>query len=143
MTKKRVRSKARRRRTYKYPSTEVQGPGSHVEFKKPSWGDIREAVEDIREKTQKVIEQGGLTIVDGRAVPKGGSAEEIEDTLSETLRQLAIDSFVGWDWVDDDEEPLPPLPDVSMDDLMGDEVEFIFSCVQILYKMTDEEREGK
>lgn len=133
----------RRARTYKFPSVSVQGPSSYVEFGKPSWGEIRETVDEIREMTTKILSENRAEVKGGSFVPRGNLAGEVEDTLSGKLWEIAREKFISWNWIGDDEEPLPPLTEVLMDDLLGDEVEFIFSCVQILYKMTDDERSGK
>lgn len=136
----------RRKRVRKFPSVEVQGPSSFVEFERPTWGEIRDGVNQIRTQTRKILGSGDASFAVARGggiAPRGEAATELEDSLTDSLWVLAVDQFTGWNWVDDEGEPLAPLPELEMDDLLGDEVEFIFECIQRIYKMTDEEREGK
>lgn len=136
------RGKAQRKATHRYPSVRVQGPSSYVEFQKPTWQEIREAVGQIREDSKKLIRRAVNSEKGVYATTaEGTTVQDAEDALSDMLWDLAIDKFLSWNWVDDDGEPLPPLPEIEQGDLLGDEIQFIFKTVQQLY-MIVEDSEG-
>lgn len=123
-------------------STPVQGSRAYIVFNKPSWGEIRETVADVRTKTKKYI-SATLDKSKARVAEASENASEVEEKLSTTLWDLACARFNSWNWVDDDGELLPPLPQVELDDLYGDEVQEIFDAVQKMYMMSDEDEEAE
>ena len=122
--------------------TPVQGARAYIVFDKPTWGEIRETVADVRKKTKKYI-SATLDQSKARVAEASEIAGDTEDKLSSTLWDLASARFSEWNWVDDDGELLPPLPQVELDDLYGDEVQEIFNAVQKMYMMSDEEEEAE
>lgn len=139
---KRSAGVGRRQNTKKYPTPAVQGPRSYISFYKPTWEEIRQAVDDIREKTKKYIDvTAEQPIRRTKAQTMADEATEVESSLSEMLWDLACEKFHEWNWADEEGEPLPNLPDLEMGELLGDEVRDIFRAVQKLYMM-DEEEEG-
>ncbi len=122
--------------------TPVQGARAYIVFDKPTWGEIRETVADVRTKTKKYI---SATVDKSRARVAEASeqASEVEEKLSTTLWDLACSRFNEWNWVDDDGSLLDPLPQVELDDLYGDEVQAIFDAVQKMYMMSDEDEEAE
>jgi hypothetical protein len=129
MAKGKRRQGVQRQTTRKFVSTKVQGRGSWISFHKPTWGEIREATTEIRENTRAMIQTGT-----GRVVPaEGFKVSDIEDTLSNFAWELAVESFSEWNWVDDDGEPLVELPALDINDLMGEEVDYIIDCVREMY----------
>ena len=123
-------------------STPVQGPRAYIVFNKPTWGEIRETVADVRKKTKKYI-SATVDRSEGRVAESSEIAGDTEEKLSTTLWDLACTRFSEWNWVDDDGELLPPLPQVELDDLYGDEVQAIFDAVQRMYMMSDEDEEAE
>jgi hypothetical protein len=59
------------------------------------------------------------------------------------LWDLACKKFQEWNWVDDDGEPFGDLPQVSLDDLYGEEVQAIFRAIQKLYMMSDADEDSE
>jgi hypothetical protein len=133
-----TRTKATRKSTKKFV-TRSQGPRAYIEFDKPTWGEIREVVDEIRGKTKKYIQSVRAGVMQGE------TASQVEGTLSDALWEIAIEKFHDWNWVDDEGEDLAPLPELDMEDLYGDEIQEIFECVQALYMMSEqkEDAEGK
>lgn len=129
-TKKRKIAGVRRQNTRKFVSTKVQGPTSYISFFKPTWEEIRDAADNLRATGKE------MTNPEGRL-----DAGKAEETLSTNLRELAASKFEEWNWVDDEGEPLLPLPEIELGALYGDEVDFLFTCIQRLY-MLQEEPEG-
>ncbi len=118
--------------------TPVQGPRAYVTFQKPTWGEIRVTVESVRAKTKDYI-SATVAVATGEKRPVGDKATEVEETLTEALWDLASEKFEKWNWVDDEGGPLADLPEMSVDDLYGDEVQDIFKAVQSLYMMSNDE----
>ncbi len=118
--------------------TPVQGSRAYIVFNKPTWGEIRETVADVRKKTKKYI-SATIDRSKARVAEASEQASEVEDKLSTTLWDLACERFKDWNWVDDDGNLLDPLPEVEVDDLYGDEVQEIFEAVQKMYMMSDED----
>ena len=94
----------KRTSTRRVDSTEVQGEGSYVELRRPKGRDIKAAMRKDAETA------------DAEALAK-------YDASLELLRGHVM----GWNWVDDDGEPLPQPqdgPDV-FDDLTIQEIQFL------------------
>lgn len=132
-----------RRKSVRKFKTPVQGPRAYVEFHKPTWGQIREVVADVRQKASKYL-SAGAQAERLAALADDKEAAEVEDKLTTTLWDLARNDFVSWNWVDDEGELLPPLPEIEPEDLYGDEVRAIFDLVQKMYMLEDidEDEEG-
>jgi hypothetical protein len=128
-----------KRQSVKKFSTPVQGPRAYVTFRKPTYGEIRITVDEVRAKTKKYL---AATVRKTASV--GEEAGKVESTLSETLWDIACDKFVEWNWADDEGELLGELPLFDVEDLLGEEVQTIFDIIQKLYMMsdTDEDSEG-
>lgn len=126
----------KRQSTKKFP-TPVQGPRAHITFRKPTYGEIRTTVDEVRAKTKKYL---AATVRKEETI--GEEASEVESTLSEALWDIACDKFVEWNWSGDEGEPLDDLPLFEVDALLGEEVQTIFDIIQQLYMMTDTEEEG-
>ena len=139
---KRQAAVAKRQNVKKFP-TKVQGSRSYISFYKPTWGEIRMAVDIVRDRTKDYI-TATSALTTGEPLTAGKEATEVENTLSSTLWDLACDKFHEWNWVDDDGVPLEALPQVNMDDLYGEEVQAVFNIVQELYMMStaDKDSEG-
>jgi hypothetical protein len=134
-------AKGSRKNTRRF-STPVQGSRAYISFYKPTWGEIRETVEDVRKKTKKYI---SATVDKSRArlAEASENASEVEEKLSTTLWDMACDKFHEWNWVDDDGELMGPLPQLELDNLYGDEVQEIFNAVQKMYMMSDEDEKAE
>ncbi len=136
--------KGKRKSTRKFVTVEVQGPASWVEFKIPTWNESRDAVQGVRKDAKKYIrrevdKEHGVRIVPQEDV----DVDEAETALVDMLWELASAKFVAWNWVDDDGELLPSLPEIDPGDLLGPEMHKILNIVQSLYGITDEDDEGK
>lgn len=88
-------------------SAEVQGIGSFVIIKSPSWGLLR--------KAQRLTDEG-----------KDAAAVSIE-----FVDELICESVLAWNWTDDDDQPLPaPAQDKTVvDRLTAEEVAFLVDKV--------------
>jgi len=139
---KRSAAVGKRQNVIKYP-TPVQGPRAYVIFSKPTWGEIRAAVDIVRDRTKEYV-SAVAAIKAGKKVAVKDKAKETETALSDTLWEFACDKFQEWNWVNDDGEPLGDLPQMDLDNLYGDEVQAIFAAIQELYMMSeaDEDSEG-
>lgn len=93
---------AKRRSTYRIDSKEVQGEGSFVILRAVPYRVAREALE-LRGDSE------GLSLVE---------AEKYVSTL-------IANSIVEWDWVDDDDNPLPIPEEGNLDNLLSLEVKFL------------------
>ena len=129
-TKRRKKAGLKRQNTRKFVSTAIQGPASYISFFKPKWQEIRDAADDLR-ATSDVIRTEEGRIDAGKA----------EEELSANLWGLATSKFEQWNWIDDDGEDLAPMTEIEAGSLYGDEIDFVFNCVQRLY-MLQEEPEG-
>ncbi len=132
-----------KRQNVKKFKTPVQGPRAFIIFNKPTWGEIREAVDIVRDRTKEYVSEIA-SIAAGKEVAVGDKAKDAEGVLSETLWNFACDKFQEWNWVDNDGEPLGELPQVNLDNLYGEEVQAVFKIIQELYMMSeaDEDSEG-
>lgn len=135
------KAKGSRKSVRKFP-TPVQGSRAYIVFNKPTWGEIRETVADVRKKTKKYL-SATVDRSKARVAIAPEVASDTEDKLSTTLWELACAQFNDWNWVDDDGNLLDPLPDVTLDDLYGDEVQEIFEAVQKMYMMSDEDEDDE
>ena len=86
--------------TRRIDSAEVMGEGSYVVLKPVKYGRIREAI---------AMSQSG----------DNAAGEQL-------LASLIVGAVVEWDWVDDDEQPLPaPTKPEDLDELYTEEVKFL------------------
>lgn len=127
---------AKRQSTVKFYSTEVQGQGSHVIFRKPSYGDTVE----LRKRAYDIAASGNITSENPEISPEMVAAAE---DFEREIWAFACDRFVDWDWVDEDDAPLPNLPDMDKADLLNEEAEFIGECARQLLFGDDEEKKRK
>ncbi len=131
-----------KRQNVKKFKTPVQGPRAYIIFKKPTWGEIRETVDTVRDRTKEYV-SAIATITAGKEVAVGDKAKDAEGVLANTLWELACGKFQEWNWVNDDDEPLEDLPQVSLNDLYGEEVQAIFMIIQELYMMSDADEDSE
>lgn len=102
---------AKRQRTVKVDSAEVQGDGSFVEFRRYSRKERREVQEAM----------AGLE----------------SDALVEAIQAEVTSRLVSWDWVDDDDEPLPlPQSPDDYDAMLDIEVGFLYGTLTKVLKGT-------
>lgn len=127
MARKRRKAGVGRQNTRKFVSTAVQGPASYISFFKPTWREIRDAADELRAT--------GKEFTDGTSI----DASQAEEVLSTNLWGLCVAKFDEWNWVNDENEDLPPLTEMDVGELYGDEVDFLFNCVQRLYMLSEEE----
>jgi hypothetical protein len=133
------RSGVKRTNTRKFISSKVQGSGSFVSFYKPTWSEVREATSDLRSRSREFVDIRASDAKSRSAAKAGESVQKFEDALSEMLWELAEAKFHEWNWVDDEGEALPSLPDIAIGDLYGDEVNYLFGVLQKLYMLDEEE----
>lgn len=109
----------KRQNTVKVDSAEVQGEGSYVVLRRMSWARQNEAQRLLAEAA------GGQLPSDASEMKLSGAFIQ---TNAEYTRQLLSESVVEWNWVDDDEKPMP-LPSAAGQtlDLSTDEVQFILT----------------
>lgn len=93
---------SRRKKVKKYDSINVQGEGSFVKFSVMSLGEMRNLEDEI----------------------------EDEGNIEYSIRKIK-EHFVEWNWADEEGEPLPsPTEDDDvLDDLTGEEFNFLCRCV--------------
>lgn len=110
----------KRQRVVRHASNEVQGQGSWVEMRSM---DVREAREQ---------RTASLAIYEKHGVPHDTKPEDFDqfpEFVSEfgEFTQASMGKiFVAWNWVDDDDQPLPqPGADGSMDALTTMEISFL------------------
>lgn len=96
----------------RFPSTEVQGEGSFVEFGRAKWGAVRSLP----------------------AVLAGGKAETLTavDAI-EAAEDFICNGLVAWNWQDEEGNPLPvPKDRAALAELSSDEVGFLMQCAMSL-----------
>jgi hypothetical protein len=136
-------AKGQRKNTRKFVTVEVQGPASWVEFRIPTWKQSREAIKHVREDARKYIQRDVGRDRDVVLRPTADfEVDEVEAALVDMLWQLAVEQFVDWNWVDDNGELLPPLPEIDLGDLLGPEVQKIMKIMQSLFGISEDD-EGK
>ena len=94
--------------THLVKSTEVQGEGSFVEFRRMTWGE------------QKAILRK-FSALDGT----GHSDEQIAET-----EKMIVTHFVAWNWVDDRGAPMPSPVEAGLDALRDDEIVFLVDAIK-------------
>lgn len=134
----------RRSATRKFVTTGVQGPGSYISFYKPRWEETRAATEDLRQIGRDILDITTSEVTGKRiTVPaKGMTASEIEDRLLEFVWDLAVMKFHEWNWIDDEGEALPPLPEVVRGELYTEEIQEILQVTRELFMLGESESEG-
>ena len=120
----------KRQTTRKIFTPKAQGPQSFIEFKVPDWGETQDVVKDVRATGRQYLK-------------KDREVEEIEASLVNRMWDLAQEKFVAWNWVDDDGDPLTPLPQLEKNVLLNNETEAVMEAVQELYRIIDVEQEKK
>lgn len=126
-----------KRQSVKKFKTPVQGPRAFIIFGKPTFGEIRTTVDEVRAKTKNYL------TATQKQENVGDEASETETTLSETLWNIACDKFIEWNWYGNEGEPLDDLPQLNLDDLLGEEVQTIFDIIQKLYMMSDADEDSE
>lgn len=139
MAKAKAKARGRGRKlTKRFPTTPIQGTGSFVVFQKPKWGEIRLGIKEIRaDARERVIREDGVVRLESDT-----AVEDLEEDLVGGLWNMCVDKFVEWNWLDEEGEPLPRLPDLNSEDLLGEEVQFLFDIIQSLYMIRDMDEEG-
>lgn len=136
-------AKGQRKSTRKYVTAEVQGPSSWIEFRIPTWQQSRDAIKHVREDARKYIQMDVSSDRDVVVRPAADvDLDDVETALVDMLWQLAVDQFVDWNWVDENGEFLPPLPEMQPGDLLGPEVQKVMALMQRLFGIASDE-EGK
>jgi hypothetical protein len=100
-------------------SDDIQGEGSWVKMKSANWG--------LSKQFSKTISQ---------------LKDDESDEKIHLIEQRIVELFVGWNWVDDDDVPLPSLkdrPDLIDTVLTEDEMTFL---VKASGQTTEEKKEN-
>lgn len=92
------------------PSDAAQGPDSWVEFRRPTWKQTKEVG-----KMSDKLKKGNL------------------DQQSAVFEPVTIQHIADWNWTDEDGNKLP-FPTKSLDELTGEEAQFLIEQVAILYQ---------
>ena len=96
---------SKRRRIVRFDSPDIQGEGS--------WAEV-----------------GQLTVKEMRAIDKLKVSDDFDSF------DLAIDTIkthvIAWNWVDDDDKPMPQVPDCPevVETLTDYEIEFLGTCIR-------------
>lgn len=109
----------KRNNTFRVESDEVQGEGSFVVLRRQSWGDAQ--------RNNRLLAE-----MNGGELPRGPeqvrlTTEFLEANVDITQETLAK-AVVAWNWVDDEEKPLP-IPSAGEPNLTGEEVQFIIRAL--------------
>src|SRR3990167_1544878 len=102
----------KRQRVVRHKSDEVQGPGSWVDMRAVSVKEGREA----RKESQALFDKHG--------VPHDTKPEDFEnypefaEEYTEMTQGALATIFIHWNWVDDDDEPLPQPGDPAVMDML-------------------------
>lgn len=111
-----------RKNTFRVESDEVQGEGSFVVLRKPSW-------REQQDKNERIAE------ANGGAMPR--SMAELARVTTEWLRtnrevaeQQVAGCVVRWNWVDDEGKPMPLPKDGGMAQLSFDEMQWLYTRLQ-------------
>ncbi len=102
-----------------HQSDDIQGDGSWVKMKSANWG--------LSKQFSKTISQ---------------LADDNSDEKIHLIEQRIVELFVGWNWVDDDGNPLPSLkdhPELIDTVLTEDEMTFL---VKASGQTTEEKKEN-
>lgn len=96
----------------RFPSPEVQGEGSYVDFNRAKWGAVR----------------------DLPAVRTGGQAAAVNGAEAiEAAENFVCGCLAGWNWVDDDGTLMVlPRDRAALAELTSDEVTFLMTCAMSL-----------
>lgn len=101
---------AKRQAILTFDTEEVQGEGSFVKLRMPLWGEIKKQRKQLREMEEA-----------------DKSKFEIEDVKIGMTETMLINAIVEWDWVDEEDNPLPRPKDepAVIERLLSNEIEFL------------------
>lgn len=132
---------AKRRDVLRFKSDVVQGQGSYVELRSPSWGELQSFSENLSamegEEPARPIAAADDDDVIVRA-DEGTPIDEIgpeqspqKSKVSGALERQLVALVMDWDWVDGDDRPLPlPKDDPSVvQRLTAREIGFLNDCL--------------
>ncbi len=108
---------AKRQAILTFDSEDLQGQGSFVKIRMPAWGDIKKL-----RKTEAI-----LAAEEKEAEGNAHAVADIADRRLALTEDLIVAHVVEWDWVDDEDNPLPRpknSPEV-LDQLTVTEIEFL------------------
>ncbi len=105
---------AKRQNVQRIDSEVVQGKGSYVEIKRPTHGERKALLAQSGKYLGRVSDDGTFNT-------DGLSQDDLIE-LNDFGIALLTQMIIGWDWVDDDDEPLPqPKDNPEVFDLLTDQ----------------------
>lgn len=138
MATKNNRSQVGRLGRKRFNTDGVQGKGSFILFKKPTYLESQTMLRELQPLTAGLRELDALIDADKIRV--------ISDQMGEIIVDAANDKFEDWNWKDNDGEDLPVLSELDFEeDLLQEEVEVVLDCIRELYGIvsSDDESLGK
>lgn len=113
-------------------TTDLQGEGSYVVFRKLTYGAQKEARRFV--VIGNVRERKDLTV------------EEIDKLIGEEEKltiELLTTGIIDWNWEDEDGKPLPiPTKAEDLDKFTGEEINFLVMCCMGSYPTAETERKN-
>jgi len=94
---------AKRKNTTRVNTNDLQGPGSYIEIRRPTVGELREFRVELWPILERYMPDGKLP---DSATSIAMSTDD-ETAVDEATRRFWSEHIVSWDWVDDHGEPLP------------------------------------
>lgn len=131
MNRQTTRGRATRLSRKKFKTETIQGPGSFVIFNKPTYLESQEMLTAMRPMTRNL-----------KRLREDNDADaifRISDEIAELIFDAASEKFEEWNWVDEEGEELPGLPDIDPKTLLNEEVDFIMNAVRELYGIVAED----
>lgn len=106
----------------RFVSESAQGPDSYVLFKKYYWEERKKLQEDF------------YKLASAKPSSEGGESGATR-LLTDRLEQEILSRLTGWNWVDENNAPLP-LPKTSEDlgKLPDEEIQYLFDTIQELIR---------